>query len=95
MRLHLHQPLCRRVPTHQALLFVGTVSQFGYQLGTSWVPVGYPGRLLARLWNVLPQVALQNRLACLQYNGGPDNVAAGEFEGTSEKREAIAIMNGG
>lgn len=25
--------------------------------------------------------------------GGPDNVAAGESEGTSEKREAMAIMN--
>ncbi|KAK4866257.1 hypothetical protein LT330_008598 [Penicillium expansum] len=27
--------------------------------------------------------------------GGPDNVAAGESEGTSEKREAMAIMNEG
>lgn len=75
-------------PTKLRGSFVGTVSQFGYQLGT-----------LIAFWSgygiVLPQVALQHRLARLQYNGGPDHAAAGESEGTSDQREAMAITDEG
>lgn len=61
---------------------------------TSWVPWSPFGPAMECPSASRP-TALQHRLARLQYNGGPDNVAAGEFEGTSEKREAMVIMNGG